>query len=497
MSIVDQYGQPYRAAQRFAHAADRSRGGGPVFSNVVDDIAKLIPRHDRGTILSLSRRLYTNFGVLKAAVDQKANYSVGHAWQPCFRSPDAERGKLAMEWVQDRFYPICDIRGSVFYWQQVLTLVSQALDRDGECYILLTESEQGDPRVQMIPAHRVGQREDGAKGLVEKGLYRGAKIRDGVIMNKVGRPIAYRVLGEERDGSRDQDISARDLVHVFDPDFVEQERGLPAFTHALKDFVHCLQSTEYERIAQMMVSSLGLIEYNELGGPNPDDPAFTLNQDTSDATKGITTQYYDGGQTRYFKANSGAKLEPVVHARPGDLWERFHDRMIRMGLAGVQWPMALIWKSSGQGTAERSEVVRARRSIEQRQATLRRAAQRVVSYAVGKAIDRGELEPFTRFWDIDFTLPPRLTVDDGRENSAMLDQIEAGALTMAEYQGYKGRTEEAHWREYWTGMAIKEKARQEVEAKTGVPLAAAPEKNESEEEPEKDEEEDDDDEKDN
>jgi capsid protein len=420
------------------------------------------------TLQSLSRRLYTNFGVLKAAVDQKADYSVGHAWQACFRSPDVAGANAAREWTADNFFPLCDIRGGVFDWSETLSLISQGIDRDGEAYVLLTESAGKEPRIQTIPAHRIGQRNYSEK-IVESGPYSGMRLCDGVILNPVGRAVAYRVLGDNKEGKDDQDISARDMIHVFDPDFSEQQRGLPAFTHALKDFLHCLQSTDYERIAQLMVSSIGLIEYNEMGGPDYDDPGTTLNPGSTSST-GLTSQLYDGGATRYFKANSGAKLESITHTRPGDMWERFHDRLIRSALAGVRWPMAMVWKSSGQGTAERQEVVRARRAIEQRQATLKKAAKRIISYAVGKAIDRGDLKAFKRFWDVDFTLPPRLTVDDGRENSAMLEQIEAGALTMAEYQGYKGRTEEDHWREYWTGMATKERVRKEASALAGVDL---------------------------
>ncbi len=468
MSILDQYGNPYRHSTRFAHAATRSPMIGTQYPNVIDDIAALIPRHDRLTLQGLSRRLYTNFGVLKAAVDQKANYSVGHAWQPCFRSPDMDKAKAAEQWVQDSFFPLCDVRGPVFYWQECLSLISQSLDRDGEAFVLLTSSKKGDARIQLIPSHRIGQRAQ-SDDEVDAGPYKGAKIRDGVIMNKVGRPVAYRILGDANDGSKDYDISARDLIHVYDPDYAEQERGLPAFTHALTDFLKCLQSTEFETIAMMMVSSLGLIEYNDSGMPE-EDPAFAL-QSGATAEDGIQTQLYAGGTTRYFKSNSGQKLESISHTRPGDMWERFNDRLIRSGLAGVQWPMALVWKSPGQGTAERSEVVRARRSIEQRQATLKQVARRIVSYAVGTAFDRGELAPFSRFWDVDFTLPPRLTVDDGRENSALLDQIEQGALTMAEYQGFKGRTEEDHWREYWSGVATKERIRAEVEAETGIELS--------------------------
>jgi hypothetical protein len=149
------------------------------------------------------------------------------------------------------------------------------------------------------------------------------------------------------------------------------------------------------------------------------------------------------------------------------MWEKFHDRLIRSALAGVRWPMAMVWKSSGQGTAERQEVVRARRAIEQRQATLKKVARRIISYAVGKAIDNGELRAFKRFWDVDFTLPPRLTVDDGREAKALLDRYEKGELNMSELQGYKGKTLQDHYRERATDAAERKRIAREVSEATG------------------------------
>ena len=470
MALLDQYGSPYRYTNKFADASDRSSNRGPQWPNLLDDLAVLVPQHDRMTLQALSRRLYTNFGVCKAAVNQKATYSVGSSFLPVWQSADAAAGAEARAWVLDRFYPLCELRGPAFYFQESLRLISQAIDRDGEAYVLLTESKGGDPRIQLIPAHRIGQRDSGETN--PGGAYGGLEINDGVVTNKFGRAVAYRVLGNESDGSKDKDVSARDLLHAYDPDFQEQLRGLPAFTHALTDFLHCIRSTEYERIAQLIVSSLGLIEYNEAGGPDFDDVAVALQRGETNRS-GITTETYAGGSVRYYKANSGSKLESITHSRPGDLWERFHDRLIPSALAGVQWPMSLIWKAAGQGTAERSEVVRARRAVKERQECLKMVARRIVVYAVGKAMDRGELKPFKRFWDIGFTVPPRLTVDDGREIVGLLKAYEAGALNMSEIQGYKGRTVEQHWTERANDAADRKRIAAEVSAATGQDVTDA------------------------
>mgnify|MGYP003656549941 CR=1 FL=1 len=73
MSLIDQYGQPYRYSSKFAHGANNSGNDGPRYRNVLDDIQVLIPQHDRRTLQSLSRRLYTNFGVLKSALDHASD----------------------------------------------------------------------------------------------------------------------------------------------------------------------------------------------------------------------------------------------------------------------------------------------------------------------------------------------------------------------------------------------------------------------------------------
>ena len=81
----------------------------------------------------------------------------------------------------------------------------------------------------------------------------------------------------------------------------------------------------------MIVSSIGLVEHNEIGGADLDDPA---NGDlpTCNGASGITFERLQAGTNRYFVAGSGSKIETIKHENPGEIWESFHDRMIRMEL---------------------------------------------------------------------------------------------------------------------------------------------------------------------
>ena len=92
--------------------------------------------------------------------------------------------------------------------------------------------------------------------------------------------------------------------------------------------------------------------------------------------EGLSLQAYQGGMIRYMKANSGEKLEAIKHDNPGDVWEAFQDRMIRMSVIGASWSYGMVWKAAGQGTAERADILRARRAVAKRQRLLDHLARR-------------------------------------------------------------------------------------------------------------------------
>lgn len=450
MAIIDQFGYPASTPTRFAHAADRSRLRGPQYEIRDIDVDKLIPTHDRRALVSMSKRLFTNVGVPKAILTQKADYSVGDAYVPSYSGNDVANGDAAEDWLQNVWMKNCDVRGGIHDWNQYLNDASKDIDF-GDSFTLLTYTDdESFPLIQNIPSYRIGSASEEWEGKVKGGRYAGAKIKDGIIYNRQNRPIAYRLLDENEPYGTWQDIPASSIVHVYDPDFSEQGRGIPSLTHAIEDLKHCLQSTEFERIRQLIISSIGIIEYNETGGPDLDDPMNALGA-AGTPEEGLSLQAYQGGMIRYMKANSGEKLEAIKHDNPGDVWEAFQDRMIRMSVIGASWSYGMVWKAAGQGTAERADILRARRAVAKRQRLLDHLARRITSYAVAYAQERGKitrangsivrLDNPTR-WA--FSKPPRLTVDDGREATAMRDDYRLGRLNMSDLVEADGKTYETH-----------------------------------------------------
>jgi len=149
--IVDQWGQNYKAAQgAITHTAAR-----PFQPVQMKDIGELVPSRDRKTLVSYSRRLYLNEGILLGAIQQKAMYAIGRSWQAQSKSKDVEFKREAEELLNDEWYKICDVRGGQNTFQTNLYSLSCAIDRDGEAFVLLTKTDADYPRIQQIPCHRI------------------------------------------------------------------------------------------------------------------------------------------------------------------------------------------------------------------------------------------------------------------------------------------------------------------------------------------------------
>ena len=121
-------------------------------------------------------------------------------------------------------------------------------------------------------------------------------------------------------------------------------------------------------------------------------------------------------------------------------------------------------ESLGQGTAERADVLRARKAVEARQRSLLYLAKRAATYALAKAAESGNynVTPPEDMLRWSFTLPERLTIDDGREAKAMREAVEKGLCSEQEYQAFKGRDYEQHCREQALAKVTRTKVAREV-----------------------------------
>lgn len=467
--IVDQYGQPYTYHHRFQRSAVNIGHDRPWVPTRLEDIDKLVTPCERRTLVAVSRTLVENWGPARAIARQIPMFAVGNAWKANFDTDDTAKKEKGEKVIREQFCQRVDLKGHDF--ATMLYHLAHMLIRDGEYFVLLTEWQTGWPAVQIIPCHRIGQREN--EEYVDSGPYKGLMIRDGVIMNKQRVPVAYRFLADDPD--EDVEISARSLIHEHDTDYPEAIRGLPAISHGLNDGRDALQAHEWERLKMLAVSAHTLIEHTETGVPDEDPRGHfdsSGNALAQNAAGEITTNTLFGGIYKTVKAGTGYKLEAMEHKTPGDVWESFGDRLIRKVSAGVPWPMSWIWdghKAQG-GTAERRDIMQARRTIEDMQATLEKTARRIIGYAYQKLRKKGRVESSGDWYRWSFNKPPKPTIDDGRVSKALIEQHRAGWISDADMLNEMGKDHDEYWRDRFNKAADKELLFEEIQQEKGVTL---------------------------
>lgn len=458
--ILDQFGR--KVAWKAARAAqwDGERPWEPVEKR---DISELIPTTDRQTLASHARRIYLNFGPIRGAINQRGMYSVGRAFVPHFQGADTEFGMIAGEWLQQNFYAIGDVRGGMHDFKTNLLTWSLSIDVDGEVFVLLTETAEGYPKYQGIPSHRI-QNPQG----MQDGPMRGGRLQDGIIYWPSGEPKEYAFCTS--DAQLIEWLPAANVIHLFDPEWQGQGRGLTALTHCINDCRDMIQSTEWERLAMLQMSSISLIEYNEHGGPDPDDP-YTQLAGIGNSCQGVSVQSLDGGTVRYFRSNSGGKIETLQNTRPGNPFLDFHDRLLRSAFAGLSWPYSFyVGNGIGGGTAQRTEIAAAQRAIEDRQDIMFYAAKRIVGYAIAKAQKRGDLPASGDWWKWTFSTPPKLTIDDGRVTKELETMWKMGAANLRDIVSMRGKSLEDHYKERAKEVALRKLAKEAAEAEYGVEI---------------------------
>jgi hypothetical protein len=451
-----------------------------------------IQASDVETLCSHSRRLYANLGPLRTAIQDKAMYAVGRHWLPVFKGSDQAFKLAAQDWLVHNFYPVCNVLGQEFDFQTTLWLLSVHLDVFAEVFIYLTEADNGYPQIQLVPRHRVNQpRKPGSIDRNAKlvgGPYDGYLCKQGVVKNKAGRAIAFHVLGDAEDGSEDQFVNTDDMVRLRELEIGDETRAIPATSHGINQGRSILSLLQNEQRFLELASRIALIENNELGGLDPNDPQNALlvrpappggNLDGEPApqnpARSAYDEYQEQAQTRYFRGKDGGSLTPFQFQRPAKEWHDFIGVELRFLIDPI-WPYYLVDREGELGGANcRALAARANRLVQDRQDLLRKAARRIVQYGVAKGSKIGRIPESDEWWMWDFTLPPRITVDFGRDAKAELLEIEGEIMDPAEPIEARGKSYEEFLFQFYRNQARKRQIKAQVEQETGVDLSDLPE----------------------
>ena len=379
---------------------------------------------DRTRLLGLSRKLFYNNAIVRSAIRDKATYSVGSGITPQANSGDPAWDDAAEAWWEE-WSKQPEISGR-HDMRRLQTLASEAIDRDGEIFCILTSKRDGMPAVQIVESHRVANPPDKADEIV-----------DGVSLDRYARPLAYHVVeGDTFNNRTSRRIQADLMLHVYEPERPDQVRGYPAVAVALNNLLDRDELLRFEMQAAKIGSSIGLVVQNATGATGAEGFFGDLSKQSGESLTRETV--FGGGMIPRLKATE--RIESFMMNRPNEKLDAHLEQYIRAAALGLGLPYEFIWDTSAVGgVAQRFIMQKAARAFAARQDVLISSfLGKLWNYAIANAVRSGQLPMNPNWRAVHWQTPRSITVDVGREAQARRDDVKAGLMTLADFFGEQG-----------------------------------------------------------
>jgi len=434
----------------------------PIPPNHFADYIKLFSPQRYAELVSECRSIASR-GLVSAILEQKSDYVAASGFRPRFSGSDTAWGIVASAALEDAL-KICSLRGGRFDWRSLWRLAVPTRATDGRFFVLLTEWDSGWPATQFLEGHRIGQRNNYANRIDDSDktntLYRGLNINNGVITNAVGTEVAYRVLGATPE--EDQDISARDMIHVASPQRYSEGVTPPDLARALLDFLALDTAQTCQLDQQIADAKITVVETNATGKV---DQMAALTGMAAASPEGAPTEVIERGSWRVVKSGTGS-LTPWESDRPSDQWMNFDQRVASRAAAAVRWRIEMLDPTALRGAATRAFQDQINTSIQDEFLTIAPAAVRVVGYFISKLIGLGVIPNSDEWMRWTIAPPPWFEVDRA---SARIDieDVAAGRVPMSTLHSRDGMTTS----EVYTARASAYEQALDIQAKhPNVPL---------------------------
>jgi capsid protein len=402
----------------------------------------------RAELVRKSRYMHKNSGFVRELVANMAIYSTGDGIRVQAQSPDPVWNRAAESYFA-MWSPRCEVTRR-FSFEECQALVCRGMDIDGEYFIHKTRDAQGEPRIQLIESHRVGDQ------------FGSQETIDGVGLDAWGAPVFYRTL---EDNSKHRDLPAASVLHIHEPEWAGGVRSHPTIQHSINHVIDEMELLALEKhavkdnadVARILKTARGEIDDNGdfvVGG--------AVGSESSDP---VSLQRIVGGKLVALKPDES--LDSFQSNRPSPTFTGFLEYLRRDSALGMI-PFEFAADSSKVGGAGvRLVVAKADRRFSFRQMILEsRLIKPVWAYVIGDAIARGFLPPVPGWWKISSVPPKRVTVDAGREAQQNRADVEMGLKTLSDHFNEQG----ADFGEEIERRASDAKLILDTAAKYGVPV---------------------------
>jgi capsid protein len=469
--------------------ASRQNSNRRFIPDLATDTHKAVSAYSRRQLLTLGKWLFSNYDAIRGPLRKMATHASRNVAVDV-QSADQEWDNRVEQWLTDN-EDFCDYRGqphTLRQWRRQLIL---SIFREGDAFTFLTKSPYGNAWIQPVMSHRI--RCFSSETVVDHGPWNGNQIVDGIILDKFGRPVAYRYVPGDgygvtpgtggvvekneldesitytvlaKDGSVAYvDISRRAMIPSFLPDYGDQIRGFSLLGASLFEWQDLKERRSLELSAQKLGASIGLIEHNEDG---TEDLAMKMARDAEQVAAGgeafstVDTRSIGGVEHRYYKAGQGGGLETLKFDRPSANVQE-HEKMVkRDALNGIGWSYDLTDPTGVSGGALRWCIEECNATIEELLCLVLVPAQRRVdNYRVENAIQLGAIpKPPKGGYRLNYQPGKKLTADAKYDAQVAQLAIEMGTGTRKQFAAQAGNTVERNieqlGREYENALTLAE-----------------------------------------
>jgi capsid protein len=393
--------------------------------------------------------LYRNEGLPRRIINGITRLVVGTGLMPEPMTKDERyNDKVRSLWAQRAESPRTFSLSEKFSCAGAQRILKKSQLKLGDAGMVAARDEDNRLRFALYGGHQIGSGDNPPKGM-----------KDGVLVNRYDAAEAYRLLGRDADGKPTQvDVPARDMLFLVRRDGVDWHRGATCLAHA----VNKLQDrSEVDKALNKGIKMSSYLAWaieqqaNAPRGPGGLGPGSRPQKIIEDPKSGkpVTLEKFLGsGQIE--ELQPGQSLKILHDQRPHPNVQAYREDQIRDIVNGTDWPFEVLWKIEALGGANtRFILVDAQAKCEEEQEEL---VEQVLAPAYIMLLQdweaHGDLEPCTdpEWWNHEWVLPPRLSVDFGRDGRIYIEQWVKGHITLKTIfgaQSLRWKRETTQWLE--------------------------------------------------
>lgn len=397
----------------------------------------------------------TNVG---AALDFKSDFACSDGCFVEYYGANKQWGDVMMPYLNQVYYPNCNLAGDNHDFHNTLWAVSIALETHGQVGWVF-DSASG--RIKIISANSIGNgmSPDSKSGavydlgkadsslsywglsclntggyasyfVIEKGPFAGNFLIDGIIVDRRMVTLGYRLIGFDEDGNAGYaDLPVGVMNLVYEPKFTDQIMGYPG----LADLVEAVGTVDdwnyYIGQAMKLSAAFAVTRKSKDGRPTTAGVSYTTVDDTDAAgaatTRVVAHEIVSAGLVELATDNN-EEIGSVPFDRPSLNEEAFIER-IETGFFAKHWPREFIYTKGFGRASARIGVVQAKQKVWKRHRTLARFGVAWLRRKIAHAMAKGEIPKNNALTDpylIGLSTPAEISVDEG--NDAKIDLANLG-----------------------------------------------------------------------